>query len=57
MRRRAMTSRWLSAAMVFASLTANVHAAEIEFRHINDLFSASPIDHLQIVIQKMQMVG
>ena len=39
-----MMTRWLSAAMVFASLTANVYAAEIEFRHINDLFSASPTE-------------
>ena len=39
-----MMSRWVSAAMVFAALSANVHGAEIEFRHINDLFSASPIE-------------
>ena len=39
-----MLSRWLSTAMVVAGLTAGLNAAEIEIRHINDLFSASPLE-------------
>ena len=39
-----MVSRWISAALVLGALSAPVPGAEIEFRHINDQFSASRIE-------------
>lgn len=39
-----MASKWLNAAILFLGLAIPAGAAELEFRHINDLFSASPIE-------------
>ncbi len=39
-----MVSKWISVALVFTAMAAHVHAAEIEFRHINDQYSTFPIE-------------
>ncbi|NIM01857.1 MAG: hypothetical protein GTN89_13730 [Acidobacteria bacterium] len=39
-----MVSRWMTTAILLVGLSFSAEAAEFEFRHINDLFSASPIE-------------